>query len=238
MMTSSNGNIFRVTGHLYGEFTGSRWIPAQRPVTRSFDVYFDLRLNKRLSKQSWGWWFETLPRPLRRHSNINGCRASQVNWFYTRKSSSSLGVELESIPERYYCSWSLLLFSFMAHQGVIVYQYEKKHHCSSVTEALWRLKPPATRMFVRHWAMANKNKIIEAPQYWAFCKVNSHVTVWFPQQRASNEEIVSMPWLPLYVTIHCDPGIPFCFAKHLPNLPLIIVVFPGNPDIKIRKIRK
>ena len=28
---------------------------AQRPVTRSFDVFFDLRLNKQLSKQSWGW---------------------------------------------------------------------------------------------------------------------------------------------------------------------------------------
>ena len=36
--------------------------PTQRPVTRSFDVYFDLRPNKRLSKQSWGWWFETLSR--------------------------------------------------------------------------------------------------------------------------------------------------------------------------------
>ena len=33
--------------------------PLQRPVTRSFDVFFDLRLNKRLSKQSWGWRFET-----------------------------------------------------------------------------------------------------------------------------------------------------------------------------------
>ena len=38
--------------------------PAQRPVTRSFDVLFDLRLNKRLSKQSRGWWFETPSRPL------------------------------------------------------------------------------------------------------------------------------------------------------------------------------
>ena len=27
MMTSSNGNIFRDTGHLCGEFTGHRWIP-------------------------------------------------------------------------------------------------------------------------------------------------------------------------------------------------------------------
>ena len=34
--------------------------PSQRPVTRSFDVFFDLRLNKRLSKKSWGWWLETL----------------------------------------------------------------------------------------------------------------------------------------------------------------------------------
>ena len=62
MMTSSNGNIFRVTGP--GEF------PTQRPVTRSFDVFFDLRLNNRLSKHSWGWWFETLSCSLWRHRNI------------------------------------------------------------------------------------------------------------------------------------------------------------------------
>ena len=43
--------------------------PAQRPVTRSFGVSFDLRLNKRLSKQSLGWWFGTLPGPLWGHSN-------------------------------------------------------------------------------------------------------------------------------------------------------------------------
>ena len=48
MMTSSNGNIFRVTDPLCGEFTGE--FPTQRPVARSFDVYFDLCLNKRLSK--------------------------------------------------------------------------------------------------------------------------------------------------------------------------------------------
>ena len=43
--------------------------PTQRPVTRSFGVFFDLRLNKRLSKQSWCWWFETLSSPLWRHRN-------------------------------------------------------------------------------------------------------------------------------------------------------------------------
>ena len=69
IMTSSNGNIFRVTGPLCGEFTGPGEFPTQRPVTRSFDVFFGLRLNKRLSKQPWGWWFETLSWSLWRHCN-------------------------------------------------------------------------------------------------------------------------------------------------------------------------
>ena len=43
--------------------------PSQRPVTRSFDIFFDLRLNKRLSKQSWGWWFETPSCTLWHHCN-------------------------------------------------------------------------------------------------------------------------------------------------------------------------
>ena len=68
-MTSSNGNIFRVTGLCAGNSPVPGEFPTQRPVTRRFDVYFDLRLNKRLCKQSWGWWFETLLCPLWRHSN-------------------------------------------------------------------------------------------------------------------------------------------------------------------------
>ena len=70
-MTSSNGYIFRVTGHLCREFTGPGEFPPQRPVTRSFDVFFDLRMNKRLSKQSRRRWFETPPLPIWRHCNEN-----------------------------------------------------------------------------------------------------------------------------------------------------------------------
>ena len=69
MMTSSNGNIFRVTGHLCGEFAGPRWIPRTKASDAELCCFFDLRLNKRLSKQSWGWWFETRSRPLWRHRN-------------------------------------------------------------------------------------------------------------------------------------------------------------------------
>ena len=47
--------------------------PAQRQVTRSFDVFFDLRLNERLSKQSWGWSLETQSRLLWRKNNEYIC---------------------------------------------------------------------------------------------------------------------------------------------------------------------
>ena len=54
--------------------------PAQRPVTRSFEVFFDLRLNKRLSKQSWAWGFETLSRPLWRQCNVHS--TLYIGWYY------------------------------------------------------------------------------------------------------------------------------------------------------------
>ena len=45
---------------------------------RSFDVFFDLRLNKLLSKQSWGWWFETQSRPLWRNYNESNFTANAL----------------------------------------------------------------------------------------------------------------------------------------------------------------
>ena len=60
---------------LLGICAGNSPVPGellpQRPVTRSFDIFFDLRLNIRLSKQSWGWWFETLSRTFWRHRNVS-----------------------------------------------------------------------------------------------------------------------------------------------------------------------
>ena len=77
MMTSSNGNIFRVTGFCAGNspvtagnspVTGE--FPSHRPLTRSFDAFFDLRLSKRLSKQSRRRWFETPSLSLWRPYNV------------------------------------------------------------------------------------------------------------------------------------------------------------------------
>ena len=66
-MTSSNGHIFCVTGPLCGYSPVTGEFPSRRPVTRSFEVFSDLRLNKRLNKPSWGWWFETPSCSLWRH---------------------------------------------------------------------------------------------------------------------------------------------------------------------------
>ena len=54
---------------LCGEFIGHRWIPRIKAGDAKLDVFFYLRLIERLSKQSWGWWFETSLRPLWRPSN-------------------------------------------------------------------------------------------------------------------------------------------------------------------------
>ena len=67
MMTSSNETFPALLAICAGNSPVTGEFPAQRPVMRSFDVFFDLRLNKRLSKQSWGWWFETPSHPLWRH---------------------------------------------------------------------------------------------------------------------------------------------------------------------------
>ena len=62
MMTSSNGNIFDVTGPLWEESTGH-----QASGVELWCFFFYPRLNKRLSKQSRHWWFEIPSRSFWRH---------------------------------------------------------------------------------------------------------------------------------------------------------------------------
>ena len=60
LMTSSNWNIFRVASPLAGNSPVTGELPAQEPVTRNFDVYFDLRLKN-------GWVNNREAGVLRRH---------------------------------------------------------------------------------------------------------------------------------------------------------------------------
>ena len=67
-MTSSNGNIFRVTGHLCGEFTGPQWIPHTKASDAGLGCFL-WSAPELLSKQWRGWWFETQSCSLWRHRN-------------------------------------------------------------------------------------------------------------------------------------------------------------------------
>ena len=64
-----NGYVFALLVLCAGNSSVAGEFPSQRPVTRNFDVFFDLRLNKRLGKQSRRRWFKTPLRPLWSHCN-------------------------------------------------------------------------------------------------------------------------------------------------------------------------
>ena len=71
MMTSSDGNIFRVTGFLCGEFTGHWWIPLLKASDAELWCFlWSAPLDKRLGKQSWGRWFEKPLHSLWSHCNV------------------------------------------------------------------------------------------------------------------------------------------------------------------------
>ena len=68
MMTSWNGTLSALLAICAGNSPLTGEFLSKRPVTPSFDDFFDLRLNERLSKQSWARWFATPSRPLWRQS--------------------------------------------------------------------------------------------------------------------------------------------------------------------------
>ena len=71
MMMSSNGNIFRVTGYLCGEFTGHRWLTRTKACGAELWRFLWSADKKRVNKQSWGWWFATPSRSLLCHGNAH-----------------------------------------------------------------------------------------------------------------------------------------------------------------------
>ena len=69
LMTSSNGNIYALLALWQGNPPVTGGFHSQRPVTRSSDVFFFLRLNERLSKESGRRWFQTPLHSTWRHCN-------------------------------------------------------------------------------------------------------------------------------------------------------------------------
>ena len=103
IMTSSNGNVLRVTGLLCGEFTGPRWISLTKASDAELWCFFDLRPNKRVSKQSWGWWSETPSSSLWRQCNESDFNIKMHQWVLMTGLSVILGYTVLSV-------WKGLMF--------------------------------------------------------------------------------------------------------------------------------
>ena len=107
--------------------------PAQRPVTWSFDVSFDLSLNERLGKQSWGWWFETPSHPLWRHSNVNSTGRTNSSWVLKHMWAYLGTFSVVKI----YITWTVLPnnWNYNLHGGDC--DGTDHHHCIALHVTCW-----------------------------------------------------------------------------------------------------
>ena len=92
----------------------------QRPVTRSFDVFFDMRQNERLSKQPWGWGFETPSRPLWRHIMWKA-PIHRPNW-------RAMGVMWRKMTMRYRGCIVLTLWTVVGHKQLLARAHPGSRH--------------------------------------------------------------------------------------------------------------
>ena len=144
---------------------------AQRPVTpRSFDVFFDLRPNKRLSKQWWGWWFETLSSPLWRHCNAR--RSEETMITYSRH---GLRTTQHPTPD-------LLHYKEICVHGIISKPVTVTSHYSDVI--MTAMAPqPASRLFTQPFIQTHIKENIKFPRHWPLCGEFTG-TGEFPAQKA------------------------------------------------------
>ena len=161
-----------------------------------------------LSEQSWGWWFETPSCSLWRHCNDQPRSAGSMAQGSIRKRSAVHnfapklrnfcviweGLSLphdtifgnymgENVDRRVIFSWSLISDKSGAWSRITV--------TSQMTP--WRLKSPATRRFIKLFALTNIKEISNSASL-ALCEGNSPATGEFPAQRASDAEKASIWW--------------------------------------------
>ena len=108
--------------------------PAQRPVTRSFDVYFDLSLYKRLCKLSGRWWFETPSRSWWRHRNGANKPPEQKGVVFWKMNKSNCNWTAWNVNDIWITSWfvkktlpiNIPIFTFVWSITFIWYQLVRR----------------------------------------------------------------------------------------------------------------
>ena len=119
--------------------------PAQRPVTRSFVVFFDLHLNNRLSKHWRGWWCGTPPRPLWRT-----CNGSKANLRYLIAATGL--VILLKLNSNLRFAASVILKSEGKTTGHLFYTTSScVHHFKPSVDSNWNYSPEMPNLGKNLW---------------------------------------------------------------------------------------
>ena len=158
MMTSSNGNIFRVTGPLCGEFTGDRWIPrtkasgAERywPYARGIHRW-------RVNSPHKGQW---------RGALMFSLICAWINGWVSNREAGDL--------RRHRAHYDAIIRSTCTVTSRVL-EHIPVHIATSC-----RLKSPATRLFVDPFVQANIRGTINALIALSLCEGNPPVTGGFP----------------------------------------------------------
>ena len=153
-MTSLKGSISALLALCTGNLPPTGELSPRRPVTRSFDVFFDRRLNTRLSKQSRRRWFEM--------------------------SSPSLWHNCNALQENYWCNY-LLMFKLHWSYCSNYYMKGKLHHkdyghnFQFYPSVIFSSRYPAVRT---NHTWKHKNNIIKESQWLKFCEGMEILDFW------------------------------------------------------------
>ena len=193
----------------HGEF------PAQRPVTRSFDFFFDLRLNKPLSKQWWGWWFETPSRQLWRHCNVleqnilllNVAREHMYLWRDFTIHTFGEKHPLLWIQGRFGCHIAVF------HNGVPRLDYWahwKEEDVVSIQSTHWG---QVTHIYVRKLNIIGSDNGLSPVRRQAITRTNAGIWLIGPQGTNSSELLIEMQalsFMKIHVKISSAERLSFC----------------------------
>ena len=112
--------------------------PSQRPGTWSFDVFFDLRLNKWLSKPSWGWWFEMPWHSLLWHCNaslsLNKLMIAQTLFHWIYAADRAYDIIRSTHMKLYNLCWVMWIFEYMLMSKLL---YIFVHKCKFSNAFSW-----------------------------------------------------------------------------------------------------
>ena len=167
--------------------------PAQRPVTRSFDVFFDLRLNKPLSKQPRGWWFETPTWSLWRQCNATTGILLCYNWLVYTGLFPRCFIIVNFIDDT---TRNVLVNKNDSLSTIL----EFLHH-STVTWTLHRLKSQITRLFTQQIVYVNNIQNMKARYSLVLREGNPPETGGFPSKMISNAENDHISWTQIILII-------------------------------------